>query len=49
MFLDLAAPALQLLMLTQMADLRMAVASNNQDAEMPYNKTIPVTLSLSLN
>lgn len=34
---------------SQIASLRLTIASTYQDAEVPYNKPIPVTLSLSLN
>lgn len=35
---------------SQIAHLRLTIASTYQDAEeVPYNKPIPVTLSLSLN
>lgn len=34
---------------SQVAHLRLTIAYTCQDAEVPYNKPIPVTLSLSLN
>lgn len=43
---NFSSPAVEV---SQIAHLRLTVASTYQDAAVPYNKPVPATLSLSLN